>query len=228
MINFFKTIRQDLLSGGRTKKYLKYAIGEIVLVVIGILIALQINNWNETRKQQEKEQELIISVKSDLKQDRAFIQRIVESIEPKIEAYQTLNSDLFDLYKNDRNSLDSIFNVYFSSNRTFYPIFGSYKSAVSGNQLTIFRNKDFSQKLIKLYNSTYDRLIDNGKILDDRWTYLSKKYSHERRTGSFRDMEPEQLSQFLDDLYHHYVQLKWYTNQLKIAATEIDKIIIEQ
>jgi hypothetical protein len=50
MIKFFRKIRQNLLSEGKTVKYLKYAIGEIVLVVIGILIALSINNWNENQK----------------------------------------------------------------------------------------------------------------------------------------------------------------------------------
>ena len=57
MIKFFRNLpgrqtgsRQDLLSKGKTGKYLKYAIGEIILVVFGILIALQINNWNEKRK----------------------------------------------------------------------------------------------------------------------------------------------------------------------------------
>jgi hypothetical protein len=71
----------------KTGKYLKYAIGEIILVVIGILIALQINNWNESRKQSTSEKEFITSVKNDLKQDKAFIQLIVELIEPGTEAY---------------------------------------------------------------------------------------------------------------------------------------------
>jgi len=56
MIKFFRHIRKRLLSEGNTGKYLKYAIGEIVLVVIGILIALQINNWNERRKDFAQEQ----------------------------------------------------------------------------------------------------------------------------------------------------------------------------
>ena len=47
MIKFFRKIRQDLLSTGKTGKYLKYAIGEILLVIIGILIAVSINSWNE-------------------------------------------------------------------------------------------------------------------------------------------------------------------------------------
>jgi Family of unknown function (DUF6090) len=228
MIKFFRKIRQNSLSEGKTGKYLKYAIGEIILVVIGILIALSINNWNEIRKQSKSEKEFITSVKNDLKQDKAFIQLIVEIIKPRLEAYKALNSDLANLYNNDRKSLDSIFHHYFKSQRTFYPISGSYESAVSGNQITVFRNKELIQKIIKLYNSTYDRLIDNGQILDERWAFLSKKYSYERRTGHFREMKPEQLTEFLDDLYHHYVQMEWYLNQLKLATTEIDKIIAEK
>jgi hypothetical protein len=54
MIKFFRKIRQNLLSEGKTGKYFKYAIGEIILVVIGILIALQVNNWNENRLQNQK------------------------------------------------------------------------------------------------------------------------------------------------------------------------------
>jgi hypothetical protein len=55
MIKFFRKIRQNLLSEGKTGKYFKYAIGEIVLVVFGILIALSINNWNENKKERKEE-----------------------------------------------------------------------------------------------------------------------------------------------------------------------------
>ncbi|MBK8515355.1 MAG: hypothetical protein IPL55_03420 [Saprospiraceae bacterium] len=54
MIKLFRKIRQNLLLTGSTGKYLQYAIGEIVLVVIGILIALSINNWNEANKIERK------------------------------------------------------------------------------------------------------------------------------------------------------------------------------
>jgi hypothetical protein len=50
MINFFRKIRHKLMVKNKTATYFKYAIGEIVLVVIGILIALSINNWNESKK----------------------------------------------------------------------------------------------------------------------------------------------------------------------------------
>ena len=228
MIKFFRKIRQNLLSEGKTGTYLKYAIGEIVLVVIGILIALQINNWNESRKQVKTEKEFITSLKIDLKQDRAFIERVIKLNEPRIEAYEILNGNLQKLYNNDREYLDSIFKIYFRSQRTFYPISGSYESAESGNQISIFQNKELVQKVVKLYNSTYDRLIDNGRILDERWDFLSKKYSYERRTGKFREMTPEQLTEFLDDVYHHFKQLEWYLESLKLAIMEIDEINTEK
>ena len=86
MIKFFRKIRQNLLSEGKTAKYLKYAIGEIILVVIGILIALQINNWNESIKQAIAEREFITSLKNDLIQDKAFIGRVIKINEPRAEA----------------------------------------------------------------------------------------------------------------------------------------------
>lgn len=73
MIKFFRHIRQQLLSEGKTGKYLKYAIGEIILVVIGILIALSINNWNENRKTEIKIKNSLIALRIDLIQDTLLI-----------------------------------------------------------------------------------------------------------------------------------------------------------
>ena len=69
MIKFFRNIRKTLIEKGKTTNYLKYAIGEIVLVVIGILIALQINNWNEHNNLSKKEVALLINIKNDLEAD---------------------------------------------------------------------------------------------------------------------------------------------------------------
>lgn len=69
MIKLFRNIRQNLLSEGKTTRYLKYAIGEIILVVIGILIALQINNWNEGRKENFKQRSVLSNLLLDIKSD---------------------------------------------------------------------------------------------------------------------------------------------------------------
>jgi len=66
MIKFFRQIRLELMEKNKTGKYLKYAIGEIILVVIGILIALQINNYNESRKARNQEVHYLKNLKTDL------------------------------------------------------------------------------------------------------------------------------------------------------------------
>ncbi len=79
MIKFFRNIRRNLLSEGKTGKYLKYAIGEIVLVVIGILIALSINNWNENRLQNQVLTNINKIIVEDLRNDVADIKLILQS-----------------------------------------------------------------------------------------------------------------------------------------------------
>ncbi len=74
MIKLFRSIRKNLLAEGKTTKYFKYAIGEIILVVIGILIALQINNWNEFRKERIKEKAYLTRLKEDLISDKKTIE----------------------------------------------------------------------------------------------------------------------------------------------------------
>lgn len=74
MIKFFRRIRQKLLSENKFSKYLLYAIGEIVLVVIGILIALQINNWNEQRKLKQEQRVVLAALLGDFKTNKTLIQ----------------------------------------------------------------------------------------------------------------------------------------------------------
>jgi hypothetical protein len=69
MIKFFRKIRLELIHEQRMGKYFKYAVGEIILVVIGILIALQINNWNEASKNQKEELKLLQEMHNNLKND---------------------------------------------------------------------------------------------------------------------------------------------------------------
>ena len=66
MIKFFRRIRQQLLGEDKTGKYFKYALGEILLVMIGILLALQVNNWNEKRKLESKSLDYLQRLKVDL------------------------------------------------------------------------------------------------------------------------------------------------------------------
>ena len=77
MIKFFRKIRFDLMEKNKTGKYLKYAVGEIILVVIGILIALSINNWNERRKLQNTLKSVYAIIKIDLLTDIKNIDKVL-------------------------------------------------------------------------------------------------------------------------------------------------------
>ena len=94
MIKFFRKIRQNLLSEGKTGKYIKYAFGEIVLVVLGILIALQINNWNENRKVQKLETQIYTELKSDLLQTKNDIQKAISQHKEILKSNQQLLYDI--------------------------------------------------------------------------------------------------------------------------------------
>jgi len=228
MIRFFRNIRQKLAAENKVMAYLRYAIGEILLVMIGILLALQVNNWNELRKQNIAETEFIEGVKKDLTQDKNYIEFILKKTEPKIEAYELLSkNDFLIIHSENKNLVDSLFQTYLSTEgaRTFYPVSGSFQSALSGNVLNNYKNKEITGSLIKLYNSTYSRLLDNSNTLDDRWDYLRKKYIHEYRTGNYRVMDNDRFSEILDDMYYHYLMLKWYRGVLQDSFIEIDELL---
>ncbi|MDF0705771.1 DUF6090 family protein [Flagellimonas okinawensis] len=97
MIKFFRKIRQRLLNENRFSKYLLYAIGEIVLVVLGILIALQINNWNENRKNLNKRSAYTKSLLKELQQDTIDFNKNMGFLEDQMEIlkgyHKRLSSD---------------------------------------------------------------------------------------------------------------------------------------
>ncbi len=134
MIKFFRKIRQNLVSEGKTVMYFKYAIGEIVLVVIGILIALSINNWNESRKQRAEEIETLKNIKSDFvnainefEENNAFRERIISTTrilykiihtEQKNFSKQQLDSLMSDLFINPTyNGQSETLNILFNSGK---------------------------------------------------------------------------------------------------------------
>ncbi len=81
MIKFFSKIRYSLIKQNKSGKYFKYAIGEIILVVIGVLIALSINNWNENRKNSIKEIQFLEGFKNDLMANKTELNRVIRKAE---------------------------------------------------------------------------------------------------------------------------------------------------
>lgn len=96
MFTLFRRIRQKLIDSGNITKYLLYAVGEILLVVIGILIALQVNNWNENRKEQRIAMDIRSSIIQDLTSDIASVDSLIINIQHEIDIYDSLQLRLID------------------------------------------------------------------------------------------------------------------------------------
>jgi len=90
MIKFFRKIRRKMLIQNKFSKYVLYAIGEIVLVVIGILFALQINNWNEVQKQEIKIEKIYANIQSDLKIDVEEFEEIIKGLTSSFPYYKKI------------------------------------------------------------------------------------------------------------------------------------------
>jgi len=150
MLKFFRKIRQSLLSEGNTGKYFKYAIGEIVLVVIGILIALQINNWNESRKDREQEKEFLIGLKETLNRDLERNLRSQEVNQRALKSMQIITEHLErDLPYND--SLKHHFGT--AHNFLFWDLSESVFESLEAKGLDLISNKNLRDSLALAYGN---------------------------------------------------------------------------
>jgi len=158
MIKFFRKIRYDLMGKNKTGKYFKYAIGEIVLVVIGILIALQINSWNENRKLANTESIYLNRFIVELKQDSAYFSN-------KIKTTQIRNQIIkdFSVALNNEHSKDStvilLANDFFRGGwfmPTFRPSTLTYDDLSSTGNLNVIKDVDLRDAIVKMYYSYYE------------------------------------------------------------------------
>jgi len=121
MIKFFRKIRQKLLTENKFSKYLIYAIGEIILVVIGILIAVQINNWNTNRNEITRLNSILNIVKSDLIKDTLNISR-------PTKLYEEKNTQILNILENgiSNSSFDTITEFNYKNHNSFRNLITTY------------------------------------------------------------------------------------------------------
>ncbi|NJN49877.1 MAG: hypothetical protein HC798_00155 [Polaribacter sp.] len=144
MINFFRKIRQKLLLDGKTRKYFTYAIGEIILVVIGILIALQINNWNENRKESIKEQVILKRLQKEFESNK---EQLFQKIEIRKRVIKNSQDLLYYFDHSHQATLDSIVKKLSKliTPTSFDPI---QNDLVSSGNIEILKNEKLKQLLI--------------------------------------------------------------------------------
>ena len=151
MLTFFRRIRKGLLGEGQARNYLLYAIGEIALVVIGILIALQINNWNESRKQQKQEFYLLLQMQKEFQADSVLLDRFTFLTQKKVREGKLVRNVL---YGNGKMSIDSIVVFSFLNGKTvlFDGYTPTFDEIVSSGKLGILKGDKLKEK-IKAYKN---------------------------------------------------------------------------
>ncbi|MBC3847906.1 hypothetical protein H8K90_16035 [Winogradskyella echinorum] len=229
MIKFFRHIRQQLISENKTGKYLKYAIGEIVLVVIGILIALSINNWNEQRKVRTNERELLSSILKDLIIDE-------NRINEHIKYYQDDQSMHYHIYQDSQGLLSNDTIIDFSTlraarifNLTIEASYSKYIKEISKNNIRVniddyFKQEDnvndamkvlsdYKESRLKLFLSKYGindaKELFKNKQLDYYDLREKNIFSHSKLKDRYGSEELEQL------LFDLGIKTSWALSALK-------------
>ncbi len=165
MIKFFRKIRQNLLTENKFSKYILYAIGEIILVVIGILIALQINNWNEAKITRAKEVSYLTNIKRDLELTNSEIDQFVS-----IRAKRAIAASNVVEHYNGKPVTDwNEFNKYTIEVYTwqrFYQIDNTFQELMNSGNLEIISNDSIKSELL-----TVDKLYKKLKYTEDHFRY---------------------------------------------------------
>ncbi|NKI30933.1 DUF6090 family protein [Croceivirga thetidis] len=157
MIKFFRRIRQKLLSENKFSKYILYAIAEIILVVIGILIALQINNWNEERKRAALEEKILLEIKDDLKFNIEKAKKEIEIEQTVITSINLLSSKFFEQKEYDEG-LDKHFNNCFYWPTASWKLSG-YETLKSQG-VALVQSEELRSTIIDLYEIQYNELAE--------------------------------------------------------------------
>ena len=167
MIKFFRKIRQRLLTENKFSKYLIYAIGEIILVVIGILIALSINTWNEERKDRKIEINYLERLLSEVKKDTASINQNIQLADKLSAEYQNY---ILKMYTKQKTSED-ITNLLLSADlgSTAYNLQLTdiaYTELVNTGKLDLISDNLLKSKIV-MYYKEYKFVALNESQLDE-------------------------------------------------------------
>ena len=195
MIKFFRKIRFTLMESGKTGRYFKYAIGEIVLVVIGILIALQINNWNENTKKNKLKTSYISSLIDDYTKDTIQLNK---SIAYNKLALQELDS-IVETFSSDTLKLDDYLSYFKSFSRairienTFNT--NSFNVLISTGNIDLF-DKNLIKSLMelnRLQNFQYNTSAKNSDSFMELMSNCAENFPIFSVSDLFSENTNEQL-----------------------------------
>lgn len=182
MAKIFRKIRRSLLSEGKTAKYLKYAVGEIILVVLGILIALQINNWNIDQQTQRKEQAYLKEIRANLQQDSLRLETVLTFNDTKQVIVDEMLQIFVDTLTNEERF--RIFNKN-ANDFTYYEVFDpvriAFNNMLSAESIGLIEDNELRKALSEYYSFDYlggvqNRIaVINRRVVDDSYPHFFTK-----------------------------------------------------
>ena len=141
MLTFFRRIRKGLLDGGKTRRYLVYAIGEVLLVMVGILLALQVNNWNLKRLDSRTEKAVCSNLHTSLSSDLSNLEDCLLKVNTGISSQEIIMNhsyeELLDTYS--LPEIQRILNDLGAVSISFFPNYGLYNQITSNNQIQLIQ-----------------------------------------------------------------------------------------
>ncbi len=220
MFRFFRQIRFGLIednaasrSGGRFSKYMLYALGEIVLVVLGILIALQINNWNNERKDRIESKEIKLALLSDLKKDSIMLEEYIVLV----DSLQGQTSDWLERLDLESTNKDTIIKIVQEFDPRYDNILSfndnTYQSILSSGKLALL-GSDIQNKLLEVKNWQAISLddINNRQYLEYIKEYTNR-YPLGQRSTNYTNMLRWEIKDSRDFVIR-FTNLCWFKNFL--------------
>ena len=230
MINFFRRLRQRLLTENKVSRYFFYAFGEIVLVVIGILIALSINNWNESQKESALQKVYLKGIAQDLKKDveqaNAIIEdylvplNIINGLEPHFKLDAALR-----LENIDTTSLS--FTKLFLRPNSFRSTKGTYSSLIADGKSNLIKNKILFQKVQSIYDEQQIRVFSIYDDFKDRENRMFADYSYEKYHWNYKMLIEPKNNKTLATLANFWDSGKYYCLYLNELILKMDAVIDE-
>jgi hypothetical protein len=159
MLSFLRKIRKSFLFSGSARKYTLYALGEIFLIVLGILIALQINNWNESNKLKTLEKKTLLEIRNELAITRNEINTDLQSHLSEIEEMNKIVEHI--IHKKPRTNDVWLSFINASRDHQAYPKSSAFENLKSVG-LDIIRNDTLRREITQMYQVSLKRIIDRG------------------------------------------------------------------
>ena len=149
MLRLFASIRKTLLAENKTVRYLKYAIGEVLLIMVGILLALQVQTWNQNRLLAQERRELIENLKADFQTNLISLDETALAIERKSEdLILFLKESASEQPELSVNELRKLLSNGFGSGFRFHPVLGTYRSALSTGSIGLIKDPVLNELFI--------------------------------------------------------------------------------